>query len=48
MWNRGGKISLSKAMQLLSDSARITMKNECGGIQTLLRNHNQVCVVEVQ
>ncbi|CAK8686225.1 unnamed protein product [Clavelina lepadiformis] len=41
-WNRGGELKLSDAVELLSDSLRSNLKNECGGLQTLLRNYNQV------
>nr|CAB3267262.1 probable tRNA (uracil-O(2)-)-methyltransferase [Phallusia mammillata] len=41
-WNCGGSMPLNKAIELLDFSLTDMMKNECGGLQTLLRNHHQV------
>lgn len=41
-WKKGGKLKLSEAASLFDDSKRKHLKAECGGLQTLLRNFNQV------
>lgn len=42
LWNRGGFLVLEQAAGLLTDDMKMKMKKECGGLQTLLRNHHQV------
>lgn len=45
-WNAGGQLSLGDlAAAIPSDKLR-ELKSECGGLQTLLRNNNQIFAVE--
>ncbi|KXJ27835.1 putative tRNA (uracil-O(2)-)-methyltransferase [Exaiptasia diaphana] len=39
IWRKGGSIALSEAAKLFDKDTLKKLKNECGGIQTLLRNH---------
>jgi len=41
-WNLGGSILLSEAASLFNQSTTNSLKRECGGLQTLLKNHHQV------
>lgn len=41
-WNKGGVISLSEAVKLISSNDLKKLKSECGGLQTLLRNRPQI------
>nr|XP_039266073.1 probable tRNA (uracil-O(2)-)-methyltransferase [Styela clava] len=41
-WNRGGSILLEDAILLLPTHIKDLMKNECGGLKTLLKNHHQI------
>lgn len=41
-WNVGGKISLADLAKLISSDKLKALKSECGGLQTLLKNHSQV------
>lgn len=41
-WNLGGRISLSDLAKLLSGDQLKALKTECGGLQTLLKNHSQL------
>jgi len=45
VWRKGCKLKLSQAALLFDESKRKHLKAECGGLQTLLRNFNQVFVV---
>nr|CAG4646338.1 EOG090X07W1 [Macrothrix elegans] len=47
-WNSGGIIPLPELVELLGREFKEfhRLKNECGGIQTLLRNHSHIFVVE--
>lgn len=41
-WNVGGKVSLGDLAKLIPNDQLKALKSECGGLQTLLRNHSQV------
>lgn len=41
-WNKGRTVSLSEISELVDRADRQKMKKECGGIQTLLRNHRYI------
>ncbi|KAF7706293.1 probable tRNA (uracil-O(2)-)-methyltransferase [Silurus meridionalis] len=41
-WNAGGSLSVREVAELLSQSTLQTLKKECGGLQTLLKNNHQV------
>ena len=45
-WNAGGLISLSELSSKIDPALLIKLKSECGGLQTLLRNHNYIFIVE--
>uniref|UniRef100_UPI0037E7BA9A probable tRNA (uracil-O(2)-)-methyltransferase n=1 Tax=Semicossyphus pulcher TaxID=241346 RepID=UPI0037E7BA9A len=45
-WNRGGSLSVSEVAGLLEQETLQLLKNECGGLQTLLKNNHQVFRVE--
>ncbi|XP_061665265.1 probable tRNA (uracil-O(2)-)-methyltransferase isoform X2 [Syngnathoides biaculeatus] len=45
-WNRGGSLSLGQVAALLRHDTLKRLKNECGGLQTLLKNQHQVFRVE--
>ncbi|XP_028838119.1 putative tRNA (uracil-O(2)-)-methyltransferase [Denticeps clupeoides] len=45
-WNTGGSLSLKEVAELLDQTTLLTFKNECGGLQTLLKNNHQVFRVE--
>ncbi|PAA68621.1 hypothetical protein BOX15_Mlig025404g2 [Macrostomum lignano] len=45
-WNTGRSLPLSQLISLLSESDRAALKNECGGLQTLLRNCHQAFRVQ--
>ncbi|XP_020602632.1 uncharacterized protein LOC110041666 isoform X2 [Orbicella faveolata] len=38
-WRKGGELQLSEVAMLFGGSTLLQLKNECGGLQTLLRNH---------
>ena len=47
-WNCGGKLHLSEISKLLesqNNDLLSALKSECGGLQTLLRNHNHIFIV---
>ena len=49
-WNKGGSLLLAELVTLIGrefDDFR-SLKNECGGIQTLLKNHSHIFVVQNQ
>ncbi|KAJ1357193.1 hypothetical protein KIN20_015274 [Parelaphostrongylus tenuis] len=41
-WRCGGVVELSELAALLSDEERQLMKQQCGGLQTFLRNQHQI------
>ncbi|XP_053314212.1 probable tRNA (uracil-O(2)-)-methyltransferase [Spea bombifrons] len=41
-WNRGGCVTLMEVAEHLDKETLQRLKNECGGLQTLLRNNHQV------
>ncbi|CAI8049009.1 Probable tRNA (uracil-O(2)-)-methyltransferase, partial [Geodia barretti] len=45
LWNLGGRLGISDAARLFDDAVLRQLKQECGGLQTLLRNHHQVFAV---
>lgn len=45
-WNIGGQCPISDLIKLFPGELLKQMKSECGGLQTLLRNHNQVFLVQ--
>lgn len=45
-WNMGGTLGLSEIAALISPEKLQAMKNECGGLQTLIRNHNYIFIVD--
>ncbi|KAB5579426.1 hypothetical protein PHYPO_G00194940 [Pangasianodon hypophthalmus] len=45
-WNAGGSLSVREVAELLDQSTLQTLKKECGGLQTLLKNNHQVFRVE--
>lgn len=46
VWNTGGSLLISEVADLLDQSTLQTLKKECGGLQTLLKNNHQVFRVE--
>ncbi|XP_043919498.1 probable tRNA (uracil-O(2)-)-methyltransferase [Protopterus annectens] len=46
-WNKGGTLTLREVAELLSKDTLQKLKNECGGLQTLLKNSHQVFEVAV-
>ncbi|KAK6192480.1 hypothetical protein SNE40_003938 [Patella caerulea] len=42
VWNRGGSLPLASVADLFSGEILQELKSECGGLQTLLRNHNHI------
>ncbi|XP_017327350.1 probable tRNA (uracil-O(2)-)-methyltransferase [Ictalurus punctatus] len=45
-WNAGGSLSVREVAELLDQSTLQTLKKECGGLQTLLKNNHQVFRVQ--
>lgn len=47
-WNHGGEINLTDLVEMISKDFKNfhLLKSECGGIQTLLRNHSHIFVVQ--
>ena len=45
-WNSGGKYHLSELSKVLDSNILLELKSECGGLQTLLRNHNHIFIVD--
>ncbi|XP_030018666.1 putative tRNA (uracil-O(2)-)-methyltransferase [Sphaeramia orbicularis] len=45
-WNQGGSLSVGEVAGLLDKETLQVLKNECGGLQTLLKNNHQVFRVE--
>jgi len=46
LWNAGGKLLLKKLASLIPREKLKQLKNECGGLQTLLKNNGHVFLVE--
>lgn len=45
-WNRGGLISLGNLVSLVPSEKLKKLKNECGGLQTLLKNNGNIFLVQ--
>ncbi|KAJ8262314.1 hypothetical protein GJAV_G00165060 [Gymnothorax javanicus] len=45
-WNQGGSLSLREVADMLDKETLLTLKKECGGLQTLLKNNHQVFKVD--
>lgn len=45
-WNKGGVVSLADLSRIVPQADLKLLKNECGGLQTLLKNHRYLFVVE--
>ena len=45
-WNAGGCININELPLLIGPSLLSEIKSECGGLQTLLRNHNYIFIVQ--
>uniref|UniRef100_A0A336MCC9 tRNA (uracil-O(2)-)-methyltransferase n=1 Tax=Culicoides sonorensis TaxID=179676 RepID=A0A336MCC9_CULSO len=45
-WNIGGTLALSSVIKLLDDHERQILKEESGGLQTLLKNHHHIFFVK--
>ena len=45
-WNSGDKVHLSELSTVLDTNLLQELKSECGGLQTLLRNHNNIFIVD--
>lgn len=41
-WRKGGSVALSEVAKLFDQSTLRQLKAECGGLQTLLRNHSHI------
>lgn len=41
-WNVGGKVSLVDLAKIIPSEKLKALKSECGGLQTLLKNHSQI------
>lgn len=42
MWNMGGKVMLIDLAKMIPHEKLKALKSECGGLQTLLKNHSQI------
>ena len=45
-WNAGGQIELSELANIIPSKSLKSLKNECGGLQTLLRNKSHIFCIE--
>lgn len=46
-WNAGGQISIGEVAKLIAPEMLQQLRNECGGLQTLLKNHGHIfCVAQ--
>lgn len=45
-WNIGGQVALGDVAKLVPPDELKKLKSECGGLQTLLRNNNQIFLVQ--
>ncbi|CAB3403089.1 unnamed protein product [Caenorhabditis bovis] len=41
-WHIGGEISIESLARILTDEEKKLMKDQCGGLQTFMKNHHQV------
>ncbi|XP_011870836.1 PREDICTED: probable tRNA (uracil-O(2)-)-methyltransferase [Vollenhovia emeryi] len=41
-WNAGGQIDVGEAAKLIAPWLLLRLRNECGGLQTLLKNHSHI------
>lgn len=41
-WNAGGQLELNKIAKIVPSDLLKKLKNECGGLQTLLKNHSHI------
>ncbi|KAK3919624.1 putative tRNA (uracil-O(2)-)-methyltransferase [Frankliniella fusca] len=46
IWNAGGVAAIGDVIALIGTEKLKKLKSECGGLQTLLKNHHQVFLVE--
>ena len=46
-WNAGGQIGLSELATIILPESLKSLKNECGGLQTLLKNNGHIFCVEM-
>lgn len=45
-WNVGGRIQLADLVKIIPGEQLKALKSECGGLQTLLKNHSQIFRIE--
>ncbi|CAN7984765.1 unnamed protein product [Ixodes hexagonus] len=45
-WNKGGVMHLKDLVQLLTEKDLQMLKSQCGGLQTLIRNHRHIFLVD--
>lgn len=46
-WNAGGQVEISELVKLIAPEMLQHLRKECGGLQTLLKNHNHIfCVAQ--
>lgn len=46
-WNAGGQIGIGEVAKLIAPGMLQRLRNECGGLQTLLKNHSHIfCVTQ--
>ncbi|XP_011163380.1 probable tRNA (uracil-O(2)-)-methyltransferase [Solenopsis invicta] len=46
-WNAGGQIDIGEVAKLIAPEKLRQLRNECGGLQTLLKNHSHIfCVAQ--
>lgn len=46
-WNAGGQIGIGEVAKLIAPEMLQQLRNECGGLQTLLKNHSHIfCVAQ--
>lgn len=41
-WNSGGELNINEAVKLFDQEILVKLKQECGGLKTLLKNHHQM------
>lgn len=46
LWNAGGRLSLEKVASLIPRERLKNLRNECGGLQTLLKNNGHIFLVK--
>ena len=47
IWRKGGELLMGEVVNLFDKELLMELKNECGGLQTLLRNHCHVLQGEI-